>query len=273
MRLKISHTTRYSFDAPVSSGMQQLRLRPRSRRAQEVTEWKMTLEGAVHEVSYEDQHGNCVDLITFERDCTELAVHCEGEVELSESNGVIGRHTGPVPLWLYKRVTERTKAGPAIKALLKSVDAGNELGRCHALMPAIAKSVVYETGSSESDWSAEEALAAGRGVCQDHAHVMIACAREAGLAARYVSGYLMMDDRTQQQAMHAWAEVHVPDLGWVGFDPANEMCPDERYVRVAVGLDYAEAAPVNGLRSGGDTETLSVAIEVARQSQSQSQSQ
>ncbi|WP_425074462.1 transglutaminase family protein [Sagittula sp. S175] len=273
MRLKISHTTRYTFDEPVTSGLQQLRLKPRSRRNQEVVTWTMTLDGATHEVSYEDQHGNTVDLISFDRDCTEMSVHCEGEVELTESHGVIGRHTGCVPLWLYKRVTDRTKAGPGVKALLKKVEGGTILGRCHALMPLIEKAVAYETGSSESDWTAEEAISHGKGVCQDHAHVMIACAREAGWPARYVSGYLLMEGQTEQDAMHAWAEIHIPDLGWVGFDPANQMSPDERYVRVAIGLDYAEAAPVTGRRIGGEGEALDVAIDVAQQAQSQSQSQ
>ncbi|MBP0484632.1 transglutaminase family protein [Sagittula salina] len=265
MRLKISHTTRYRFEVPVTFGLQQLRLRPRSRRDQQVIRWDMTLEGATHQLSYEDHHGNYVDLIGFDRDCTELSVRCEGEVEIGEAHGVIGRHVGLVPLWLYQRVTPRTKAGPAVKALLKSVEGGTVLGRCHALMPAIAEAVAYETGSSESHWTAEEALTEGRGVCQDHAHVLIACAREAGWPARYVSGYLMMDDRTAQDAMHAWAEVHVPDLGWVGFDPANAMSPDEHYVRVALGLDYGDAAPVNGRRVGGEGESLEVAIEIAQQ--------
>lgn len=265
MRLKISHTTRYTFDDPVTSGLQQLRLRPRSRRNQQVMSWEMTLDGAHLELTYEDQHGNTVDLISFEKDCTALTVTCAGEVDLTESHGVIGRHTGPVPLWLYKRVTDRTKAGPGIRKLIKGVEGGTVLGRCHALMPLIEKAVTYETGASESHWSAEEAIAAGQGVCQDHAHVMISCAREMGLPARYVSGYLLMDDRTEQDAMHAWAEVHIPDLGWVGFDPANQMSPDERYVRVAIGLDYAEAAPVTGRRIGGEGEALAVAIEVAQQ--------
>lgn len=272
MRLKITHTTRYRFDEPVSSGLQQLRLRPRSRRAQEVVQWDMTLEGATHQLSYEDHHGNTVDLISFDRDCRELAVHCAGEVEIEETHGVIGRHTGCVPLWLYQRVTDRTKAGAGVKALLKKAEADTVLGRCHALMPLIAKAIRYDTSSPDSTLSAEEALTRGHGVCQDMAHVMIACAREAGWPARYASGYLLIEGQTAQAAMHAWAEVHVPDLGWVGFDPANEMSPDQRYVRVALGLDYSDAAPVTGRRVGGEGETLDVAIEVVEQ-QLQSQSQ
>ena len=123
----------------------------------------------------------------------------------------------------------------------------------------------YEVGASEVHWSAEDALAAGRGVCQDHAHVFVACARVLGLPARYVSGYLMTEGREVQDAAHAWAEAHVPGLGWVGFDPANGISPDTRYVRVATGLDYGQAAPVSGTRYGGAEEGLSVSVEVAQQ--------
>jgi transglutaminase-like putative cysteine protease len=102
-------------------------------------------------------------------------------------------------------------------------------------------------------------------VCQDHAHIFIAAARSMGYPARYVSGYLMMEDRVHQDASHAWAEVHVDPLGWVGFDVSNGISPDTRYVRVATGLDYAEAAPVSGLRFGNGGEAMSIDIQVAQQ--------
>jgi len=102
-------------------------------------------------------------------------------------------------------------------------------------------------------------------VCQDHSHIFIACAREMGMPARYVSGYLMIDGATAQDAMHAWAEAHVDALGWVGFDVSNAISPDARYVRVATGLDYADASPVSGTRVGGTGERLEVRIDVVQQ--------
>ena len=116
-----------------------------------------------------------------------------------------------------------------------------------------------------SEREAEEAVAAGWGVCQDHAHIFIAAARSLDIPARYVSGYLMMNDRINQEATHAWAEAYVQNLGWVGFDVANAMCPDDRYVRVATGLDYGEAAPVSGTRRRAGAERLAVTVEVAAQ--------
>ena len=110
--------------------------------------------------------------------------------------------------------------------------------------------------------TAEDALAAGRGVCQDHAHVFVAAARHLGHPARYVSGYLMLDDRVEQDASHAWAEVWIEGLGWVGFDVSNGISPDERYVGVARGLDYRDAAPISGVRFGSGEEELHVSVQV-----------
>jgi transglutaminase-like putative cysteine protease len=106
---------------------------------------------------------------------------------------------------------------------------------------------------------------AWRGVCQDHSHIFVAAARAMGYPARYVSGYLMMNDRVHQDASHAWAEAHVEGVGWVGFDVSNGISPDARYVRVATGLDYREAAPVSGLRFGRGGEALSIDIQVQQQ--------
>ncbi|MEO0643449.1 MAG: transglutaminase family protein, partial [Pseudomonadota bacterium] len=144
----------------------------------------------------------------------------------------------------------------------------------HALSARIAEEVEYETNTSVVGTTAEEALTAGKGVCQDQTHVFIGAARAAHIPARYVSGYLMMDDRIEQEAAHAWAEAHIDGLGWVGFDIANGICPDPRYVRVATGRDYRDAAPVTGISFGQANEILTVNVEVEEQnSEGQSQHQ
>ncbi len=265
MRLSIRHTTRYSFDAPTTYGLQQLRKTPKSTANQHVLDWVTRIEGGKRELSYEDHHKNTVELISFERDTNELVITSEGLVSVEESAGVVGPHRGPTPLWLYARPTKRTAAGTACRKLVREAEGDGAIARLHALMALISDAVTYELGATDSDFTAEDALAAGRGVCQDHAHAFIACAREMGYPARYVSGYLLLDDRTDQDAMHAWAEAHVEGLGWVGFDVANSISPDQRYVRVATGLDYAEAAPVTGMRMGGGDESMQVQIAVAQQ--------
>lgn len=265
MRLKIQHMTRYRFDAPVTYGLQQLRKTPKTAHQQWVLNWETQVTGAAKEAMFEDHHNNVTELIRFDKGTTEVVVTSQGEVELNDTNGIIGRHRGPAPLWLYERETPRTKARAGARALVRGLESGTELERLHALSAAIVGSIEYKIGASESDWTAEDAIEAGEGVCQDHTHVFLACAREMGVPARYVSGYLMLDDRTTQDAMHAWAEAHIEGLGWVGFDPSNGISPDARYVRVATGLDYADAAPVSGMRQGGEVEALEVQIEVAQQ--------
>jgi transglutaminase-like putative cysteine protease len=123
----------------------------------------------------------------------------------------------------------------------------------------------YSAGHTDAETPAEEALVAGRGVCQDHAQIFIGCARLLGVPSRYVSGYLMMDDRVEQEAGHAWAEAHVDGLGWVGFDVSNGISPDPRYVRIATGRDYREAAPVTGVSYGARDHGMHVELAVQQQ--------
>jgi transglutaminase-like putative cysteine protease len=265
MHLTIRHTTRYVFDNPANYGLQQLRKIPKSNALQTVLSWDTRIEGGKRELTFEDHHHNTVELISFDRQTQELVITSDGSVEMTEAHGVVGAHRGPAPLWLYRRPTPATFSGAGVRGLLKGLDGDTELERMHALSAAIRDQVSYRIGASEPDWSAEDALSAGAGVCQDHAHIFIAAAREMGLPARYVSGYLMLNDRQDQEAMHAWAEVHLDDLGWVGFDVSNGISPDTRYVRVATGLDYRDAAPITGTQFGGAGEALTVEIEVAQQ--------
>jgi len=102
----------------------------------------------------------------------------------------------------------------------------------------------------------------GKGVCQDHSHIFIAAARQAGLPARYVSGYLYMPDHDDQDASHGWAEAHIDGLGWVGFDVSNGISPDTNYVRIAIGRDAQDATPVTGMRMGAGGATMVVSVQV-----------
>lgn len=265
MRLRIRHATRYQFAEPVVYGLQQLRKTPKTGHQQEVINWATQVEGGRKEVTFEDNHHNVVELISIDRDATQVTVISEGEVEIEGSSGIVGRHPGPSPLWLYERETPLTKLGPGARTLAREAEGDTDLDKLHSLSEVIREAVRYEVGASHPNWTAEEAVAEGAGVCQDHSHIFLACARHMGFPARYVSGYLMMNDRVDQDATHAWAEAHVDGLGWVGFDISNGYSPDERYVRVATGLDYTEAAPVIGTRVGGSDEALDVQIQVAQQ--------
>ena len=267
MRLHVSHTTRYSYSAPVKHGLHRLRIKPKSTHGQTIVEWDMELTGANQEVAYEDEHHNATNLVTLEPGTEQLIVRCSGIVDTSDNSGVIGQHAGHMPLWCFLRATPLTRPGNRVRALAAQFDrdTDRQVEELHRLSAAVLSEVPYAKGETSVDTTAEQALMAGQGVCQDHAHVFIAVCRALDIPARYISGYLLLDDRVQQEAGHAWAEAHVAGLGWVGFDISNEICPDERYVRVSTGCDYSEAAPITGLVTGASQTALNVELAVAQQ--------
>jgi len=267
MRLTISHTTTYQFHEPVRYGLQQIRLTPKSRPGQEVLDWSLQVDGGRVETAFPDHHANAVSLISLEPNVRQVKIHSSGEVETESRDGVVGKQKGYIPLWLFQSSTELTRATAHVRRLAKGLrDAhDNEIALLHALSARVLEAVPYQIGTTDTQTSADAAIERGFGVCQDHAHIFIAATRALGFPARYVSGYLMMNDRAEQDATHAWAEAHVDGIGWVGFDISNGISPDERYVRVATGLDYSEAAPISGLRTGSGAETLSVDVTVAQQ--------
>ena len=264
MRLKINHTTRYEYSRPVPYALQQIRLTPHSGPTQTVLDWSLDLGGASTEACFSDQHGNDVRLLSVERNTEFVEIISTGEVETINTSGVFGPHTGHVPLWYYLNQTERTRPGPALSQLIADfTPSGTDaLTRFHDLLGFIGEHVAYDTSSTHAGTTAEIAVSTGSGVCQDHAQIFIAVARALGFPARYVSGYLLMTDRTQQEASHAWAEVHVDGLGWVGFDVSNQISPDDKYVRIATGLDSMEAAPIAGFVYGGSEEFMIVSVQV-----------
>ena len=271
MRLAIRHTTRYSFAAPVAHALQRLRLTPKTTQGQVILDWSMEYENARKELEYEDQHHNTVTLVAVEEGAREVTVACHGTVETQDHAGVIGRHAGHLPLWSFVGQTSLTKPGPRLRQIVRALDFSDQrrLEFLHSLSAAVRDNVAYQTGVTGVSTTAEEAIEAGAGVCQDHAHVFIGAARSVGVPARYVSGYLMMNDRIDQEATHAWAEAHVDGLGWVGFDVSNGISPDPRYVRVATGRDYRDAAPITGIVFGTSTSDLQVDVAVEQQVQEQ----
>jgi transglutaminase-like putative cysteine protease len=272
MQLSIRHSTSYTFSQPATHGLQRLRLRPKSTHGQQVIDWTMDVEGAKCEAEYEDENNNRTALISVNPGTLSLTITCSGLVTTLDNSGMIGPHTGLMPLWRFLSQTALTEPGPKMRALVASLEparlepkSGDPVARLHALSRSVLAAVRYEIGHTDARTSAEAALAQGRGVCQDHAHIFIGAARMLGFPARYVSGYLMMNDRIDQEAGHGWAEAHVAGLGWVAFDVSNGISADARYVRVASGCDYREAAPVTGISYGPGDSALAVSLAVEQQ--------
>ncbi len=275
MRLSIEHTTRYDFAHATVHGLQRLRLTPKNTHGQDVIAWNMALEGAHFEVEYDDHHFNRTTLVSLTPGVRVVSVTCSGMVDTADKAGIIGQHAGHMPLWTFLRPTALTRAGLKIRALVAGVDAdrANKLDFMHALSAAVRDAVQYTTGATDVNTTAEQALTGGHGVCQDQAHVLISAGRLIDVPMRYVSGYLMMNDRIEQDAGHGWVEAHLDGLGWVGFDVSNGISPDERYVRVATGRDYREAAPVTGMAVGAGAVELRVELSVEQQQSGQQQQQ
>lgn len=266
MNLTVFHATRYRFEDPVPYGMQHVRLAPHTGPSQTVHDWSIEFDGVDSQATFYDHNENLVHLVRFHDHQHDIEIRCRGHVETRDLAGVLGHETGCTPPWYYKRTTTLTEPGRHIKALVKEIGTeGAELDRMHALSSMIAETVTYTPGETDATTTAEEGLERGVGVCQDHAHIFVGAARLIGIPARYVSGYLMMDDNREQSASHAWAEAFIDSLGWVGFDVSNGISPDERYIRIATGLDYKEAAPIFGIRFGGGRETLSVQVQIQQQ--------
>ncbi len=264
MRLTIRHTTTYRFEDAPDYGLQQLRMTPKRSNGQKVVQWDMTIDGGTEQTVYTDHHHNRVTLVSYDSGANTVTVQCQGVVDTVDTNGIIGHHGGFTPLWYFRSPTELTRIGTRVQHLVDSIatDGSDEIARFHELATTIRCEVTYQTDVTTTSTSAENALKLGQGVCQDHAHVFIAAARAMGRPARYVSGYLLIEDQAAQYASHAWAEVHIDGLGWLGFDVSNGISPDERYVRVATGLDYRDAAPVAGLRFGSGGEAMAIDIQV-----------
>jgi transglutaminase-like putative cysteine protease len=267
MRLSIAHRTVYVYEQPPPYGLQQLRLQPVNGATQRVIDWSIELVGGREEAAFRDHNANPTTLVSLAPGAHEVIVACSGLVETTDTAGLVGPHETLAPLWRFTHATPLTRPGPAIEALAARLagEGENDIARLHLLSSAILAGMRYDIGRTTALTTAEDALAAGHGVCQDHAHVFIAAARLQGFPARYVSGYLWMPDRVDQDAGHAWAEAHVAGLGWVGFDVSNGISPDARYVRVASGLDYGEAAPIRGIVVGESERAMTVAIAVQEQ--------
>jgi len=247
--------------------VQSHRLQPSQFAGQRAERWAVGVEGAVFGSHYTDAAGDRVRTMTRQGPLEELEIVVEGVVATADTSGVLRGHAERVPPLAYLRDTAATAPDDAIRDLAAGAASGEgpALDRAHALSDAVADALAYRTGATDAGTTAAEALAAGAGVCQDHAHLLIAAARAAGLPARYVTGYLHVEDQaddTPREAAHAWAELHVEGLGWVGFDPANRCCPDARYVRLGSGLDAQAAAPVRGASFGISAEDLDVAVAV-----------
>jgi transglutaminase-like putative cysteine protease len=277
MRVAIVHETIYRYEHPAHYSVQYLRLTPRSSGRQKVVSWKLETPGPTRE--WTDAFGNESNLLVVERPHSEIRVRARGEVDVLDVAGPID-DPGPQKPDVYLRTTKLTTVDPSLAGFAadyRGTSTRDRVACLDQLMHAIRERMEYRRGATDSATAAADAFSRRAGVCQDHAHVFVACARWLGIPARYVSGYLAATGG--DLASHAWAEAYVDGEGWFGYDVANRTSPAGSHVRVAVGLDYQDACPVRGFRRGGAGESMVVDVRVqdatryAKQEQEQQQQQ
>lgn len=267
MRLIVEHSTCYRFEFPRKRVVQSHRLTPVGTAAQVIRDWAVMVEDAHFGAAFTDGAGNRVNTMTLPGPVDSMTVVVRGEVETTDTAGVLrGLHETIAPP-VYLRETWATAAGIGLLELCEKLQAPRgTLDAAHEMSALVGDEITYTPGATEADMTAAEVVELGKGVCQDQAQVLIAIARICGTPARYVTGYMLAgEDTNGDEASHAWVELYVPDLGWVGFDPANQNCPDERYIRVSSGLDALDAAPIRGISLGAGEESMDIQVRVAAQ--------
>lgn len=277
-RLKVRHTTTYRYSAPVHASYNEARISPLDTPSQFTLEHRVEVHPAANLFRYRDYWGSRVHTFDLHQPHTELTVVGSSLVETAQRtpnlDDTVAWDAIDAPgltdrFFEYLGETRATEADDAIRAVARDLRA--------APTPAVALSalgewlrahVEYETGTTSVSTTAVEVLRAGRGVCQDYAHLGIAILRSAGVPARYASGYLYPDElggeigTTHRGESHAWLEAWVGD--WHPLDPTSGSPVAERHVLVARGRDYTDVAPLKGVYNGGASHSLDVAVELTR---------
>ncbi|MDF7777095.1 transglutaminase family protein [Sphingomonas sp. AOB5] len=262
MRIAIDHRSHYRFSAPQDRIVQMLRLTPCDTETQTVVNWHIGVDIDARLRNAFDGYGNAVTMLYAEGPIEALDVTVTGEVLTLDATGVIRGSAEPLSPLLFLRGTPRTQASVALAEFAGDLGGGDMIERLHALNVALHGRFPSIPDRPDTGISAAEAFAGKTATSRDVAQMFVAAARHLSAPARYVSGY--RSDGQAHSAPHAWAEAHVAGLGWVGFDPATGLSPDESYVRVAVGLDATAAASIAGTRVGQGEEELDVDLHVDR---------
>lgn len=287
MNFEISHRTIYRYSSPVSQSHHLLHLTPRSHARQTVMRHSLIIDPApASKTELTDDFGNPTSIITIEQDHTKLEIHSRAQVDVEAP---VLLDTARSASWNDVAAQLRANLGPetfgavlyccpsryirATRDIYKFAKPSFPDGRpmleaVQDLTARIYRDFKYQSGATDAATSVEQVLKIKRGVCQDFAHLEIACLRTLGLAARYVSGYLLTYPPAGQpklvgaDASHAWISVWSPEFGWIDFDPTNNIIPKEEHIAIAFGRDFQDVSPVSGVLLGGGEHEVEVAVDV-----------
>ena len=281
MILSVRHTTVFRYEPAVRESIMEVRLQPRSEGDQRCLNFELRVEPTANVMQYRDFSGNTVHHFDIAAAHTQVTVTAESSVEVqtvqapresdcgdwSDLDALI--ETGDY--WENLLPSHFARSTPALEGLAKELGCerrGNPLEMLSRMNASIYKLFAYAPQSTKVDSPIDDALSTRQGVCQDFAHIMIALVRRLRIPCRYVSGYMFHrdeneKDRSLEGASHAWVEALVPRLGWVAFDPTNDLVGGDRHIRVAIGRDYADVPPTRGVYKGDAQSELSVTVTVS----------
>lgn len=285
-RYRLLHITEFQYDGPVSESYNEVRLRPMQDEVQSCLSFRLTTTPQSSCSAHLDFFGNWVHQFNILPEHRALRIETECVVlvhtpEVTTSRGItlaeLADRKDELADDFYDLIipTEYTPHVAALKPLIDAAELdsdGTTLGFIEAAAHRVHTYFRYEKGATQVKSTVVDALATGAGVCQDFAHILIAIARTAGLPARYVSGYLVprrtaepgasVEEVIGGQASHAWVEIYIPELGWIGQDPTLGKPVGIQHIRIAYGRDYGDVAPVRGVYKGHAGQRLSVDVRV-----------
>jgi transglutaminase-like putative cysteine protease len=269
MKLRIEHTTKFSYDEPISEAYTEMRLRPSDGSGQRCMWFELKTEPVGEFMQYTDRYGNIVHHFDTLQPHDRLIVKASSEVHLSDTFADYRRALSPLDGFDYLACGGYTASNDQVRSFASNhLVTGDPTATVLSLMHALHNALQYERGATDVKTTAPEALSLGRGVCQDFAHIMLAACRSVGIPARYVSGYLydpksgeqVVDFDNDNTASHAWVDAYVNGNAWLSLDPTHDCLQTNNYVRLAVGRDYSDVPPTRGVYKGKAKETLSVNV-------------
>ena len=275
VQLKVSHVTRYRYDSPAWDSFNELRVRPADDYRQTLHAFELTVRPRAELRSHRDRHDTLVHHFHVPQGHETLVIAATSWVETYPVPYPLEVPASTLPglrqrffefLAPCERVPLDRDWHEPIGAVRLSSDVG-ALAHVEALNRAVHRRFRYAPNATSVDTPLTAFVAAGAGVCQDYAHALLALCRADGVPARYVSGYVHANPRDEARLLgsegsHAWVEAFLPGNGWVGFDPTNGCRVGESHVKIGVGRDYGEVAPVSGWRRGGGAGVLEVDVTV-----------
>jgi transglutaminase-like putative cysteine protease len=280
MHYSIRHLTKFRYSSAISESVMEVRMQPRTEGRQHCIWFDLAVKPRTHLTSYRDHLGNLIHHFDVPSHHTSLAIKAEAVVEIApqvlpeslatDAWNQLDALVAAGDYWemlMPSRFCEPTESLRELARDLNVYRRDDPLSLVREITARLRDVFEYAPKSTEADSPIDLALKERRGVCQDFAHIMTALVRELRIPCRYVSGYLFHraedDDRSAEDATHAWVEALLPGLGWVGFDPTNNLIIGDRHIRVAVGRDYGDVPPTHGVFKGKAKSELNVSVQVS----------